>query len=263
MIIPIVQNADRNVSARDYADLGNKILITSVFSTIQGEGPFAGYPAMFVRLAGCNYGSKQDMCSWCDTSFEFAKGEAYDPDALVELVTAAEGYHPKQVLVITGGEPTLQNNLLAFIVKASFHFADVQLETNGTQPRFFMSAEARNMQKYFKAVVSPKANERLGKYPPLASAVLWQASCLKFVVTADPDSPHHTVPDWAVESAKPIYVSPMAVYAKAYKGEVASIWDDGLIDKVQTAKNYHYAAVYAMKHNFRLSLQTHLFINLA
>jgi len=263
MIIPIIQNVDRNMSARDYSHLGDKILVTSVFSTIQGEGPYAGYPAMFVRLAGCNYGSKQDMCSWCDTSFEFDKGKAYNLNELLAELISTSGYNPKQVLVITGGEPTLQPNLLALIVRASHFFAHIQLETNGTQPKFFATAVNLHMQSYFKSVVSPKANERLGKYPQVANEVLWHASCLKFVMTADPTSPHHTVPQWALESGKTIYVSPMAVYAEAYKGEVASIWDDGLIDKAATAANYHYAAIYAMEHQLLLSLQQHLFIGLA
>lgn len=218
---------------------------------------------MFVRLAGCNYGSKSDMCSWCDTAFEFNNGTAYEPADLLAHIMSVPGYNAKQVLVITGGEPTLQMNLLAFIVRAHHFFAHIQLETNGTQPKFFAEAAARSMQSYFTSVVSPKANERLNKYPPLSNEVLWQANCLKFVVTADLTSPHHTVPQWALDSGKTIYVSPMAVYQHAYKGEVSSIWDDDLVDKEQTAKNYHYAAVYAMEHQLRLSLQTHLFIGLA
>ncbi len=263
--IQIKQNVDRAIAARDYRDFGSKILITSVFSTIQGEGPFAGRPAMFVRLAGCNYGNKGDMCSWCDTSFEFDNGTLLEPEALLKMVMKAPGYNNRQVLVITGGEPTLQLNLLSFIVIASEHFADIQLETNGTQPKFYTEALARNMMHLFKSVVSPKANEHLGKYPPVHKDVMWWATCYKFVVTADPTSPHHTIPEWAwaLATHKDVYVSPMAVYSKEYHGEVASFWDDGLIDRQQTAKNYHYAAVYAMKHRLRLSLQTHLLIGLA
>ena len=261
--IPIQQNVDRAISARDYTPLGTKVLITSMFSTIQGEGPFAGYPAMFVRLAGCNYGNKGDVCSWCDTAFEFDNGTAVEPEDLLQQVLATPGYNKKQVLVITGGEPTLQQNILTFIVLASSYFADIQLETNGTQPKFFTEAELRGMTHLFKAVVSPKANEHLGKYPFIAPQVEWWAHCFKFVVTSDHTSVHHTVPDWALKTKKTVYVSPMAIYAEAYKGEVASIWEEGLVDKAQTAANYHYAAVYAMEHQLRLSLQSHLFIGLA
>lgn len=81
------------------------------------------------------------------------------------------------------------------------------------------------------------------------------------MVSADPNDPHHTIPQWALDFAKDgvVYVSPMAIYKKAYPGEVSSIWDDDLIDREKTAQNYAYAAQYAMKHNLHLSLQTHLF----
>jgi len=39
--------------------------VQDIFSTIQGEGPFAGKPAVFLRLAGCNL-----RCFFCDTDFE-------------------------------------------------------------------------------------------------------------------------------------------------------------------------------------------------
>lgn len=260
--IPIIQNIDRAISKRDYDAFGQDLLITSFFSTIQGEGPFTGYPAMFVRTAGCNYGAKDFHCSFCDTSFFFDQAAHYSPRTLLAAVLADPGYNSQQVLVITGGEPTLQHNLLDFIVLASAHFLDIQIETNGTQPKFYRDAVDRQMTSLFKSVVSPKAHVTQG-YAHVPGDVMWWANCLKFVVTTNPDDQHHVVPDWALASKKTIFVSPMAVYLKPYSGEVSSIWDDGLIDKEATAANYHYAATYAMKHRLRLSLQTHLFLGLA
>ena len=47
-----------------FKDAGDKLFVTSIFYTIQGEGPMRGRPALFVRLAKCNLG-----CSWCDAFF--------------------------------------------------------------------------------------------------------------------------------------------------------------------------------------------------
>jgi organic radical activating enzyme len=259
----LIQNADTNKSQRDYMVLGDKLLVTSTFSTIQGEGPYAGAPAMFVRLSGCNYGSKSDFCGFCDTNFTFSKGIQYTPLELLNQLVAEPGYNKNQVLVVTGGEPTLQHNLLAFMSEAQFHFKAIQIETNGTQPKFYQAAEERGMANLFISVVSPKANMRLGKYPEVHKDVLWWASCLKFVVSADPENAHHEIPDWALASKKPIYVSPMAVYNKEYEGEVSSIWEDGLVNKEETAKNYRYAAQLVMKHQLLLSIQQHLMVGIA
>jgi organic radical activating enzyme len=58
-------NVDEDVGRRDYVDLlYNQLRVTKIFKTIQGEGPFAGRVAVFVRLSGCNLGSKRS-CPWC------------------------------------------------------------------------------------------------------------------------------------------------------------------------------------------------------
>jgi organic radical activating enzyme len=265
-----IQNQDRNVSPRDYLHLGDKLLVATAFRTIQGEGPYAGRVAVFLRLAGCNYGSKTDFCQFCDTSFQFDKGQALDPEAVLSLLLGLEGYRKTDILVVTGGEPTLQEGLLSLLSKAwaGRYFAAIQIETNGTQPHFFEEAELMGLtgKGVIDFVVSPKANERLGKYPMVHPKVKWWASCFKFVVSADPESTHHTVPLWALDASdagKVIYVSPMACYRKPYEGEVASIWDTELIDHEATAANYQYAAQYALKNNLRLSIQMHLMTAIA
>lgn len=266
----MIQNADRNVSPRDYVALDGKLAVSTIFRTLQGEGPYAGRPAMFLRLAGCNYGSKTDFCNFCDTSFQLDRAMHYDIEELAEVLVNIQGYRKTDVLVITGGEPTLQYALLSLITKlwAAEAFAVIQLETNGTQPKFFAEAEQRGMvipygSPMFETVVSPKANERIKAYPRVADTTMRWASCFKFVLSADPESTHHTVPEWALNSNRIVYVSPMAVYKKPYAGEVSSIWDAELIDQEATAKNYAYAAAYALEHNLRLSIQMHLITAIA
>jgi 7-carboxy-7-deazaguanine synthase len=260
-IIPIIQHVDKAIISSSYAPFGDKILVTSTFFTVQGEGPFAGRPAVFVRTAGCNFGNKSHFCRFCDSAFEFDKGKLYSPEALLDEVRSLSPDF-KVILVITGGEPTLQHNLIKFMELAQPYFRAIQIETNGTQSSFFEKLLNSHVS-HLHTVVSPKASYVASAYALPNSRVLGAARAFKFVVEADETSPHHRVPEWAFSNRKnygyELYVSPMAVYLKSYEGEVSSIWEDGLIDKEATAKNYAYAAKYAMEHDCLLSLQTHLF----
>lgn len=254
-------NIDRIVRRKDF-DGVQGLKVTSMFRTIQGEGPYTGHPSVFLRLAGCNFGDKKNACQFCDTSFEIDRATTYGLSELREKLLALDGYNPRDVLVVTGGEPTLQAQLIPFMRSVYTDFSAVQVETNGTQAYFFKEmAEINPYEPRPCFVVSPKASHKLHGYAALSPIVLDSADCLKFVVSADPNDPHHTIPQWALDFANDgvVYVSPMAIYKKAYLGEVSSIWDDDLIDREKTAQNYAYAAQYAMKHNLHLSLQTHLF----
>lgn len=96
--------------------------INEIFYSLQGEGAFAGTPAVFVRLSGCNR-----SCSFCDT--DFAAFTEMTPEQIVE--EAAK--HPARHVVITGGEPALQitPEFVGMLKQAGFF---VQIETNGSLP---------------------------------------------------------------------------------------------------------------------------------
>ena len=75
--------------------------VNEIFYSIQGEGAFAGTPAVFVRFSGCNL-----ACPWCDT--DHANFEEMTSDELEEAVyTMLEG-RKGAIIVLTGGEPALQ-----------------------------------------------------------------------------------------------------------------------------------------------------------
>ena len=86
-----------------------------IFHSIQGEGVSAGTPTVFLRLATCNL-----ACTWCDTrytwdwrNFDYADGVVeMDLDEVERRVRAFD--RPR--LVITGGEPLLQQAVLAPLV---------------------------------------------------------------------------------------------------------------------------------------------------
>lgn len=115
--------------------------VHSVWYTIQGEGPFSGVPAVFVRLAGCNL-----RCLGCDTDYTSTR-ERMTPTELVSKVVwvcpqvptvlTAEGMvysHHEPLVVLTGGEPFRQNVgpfVEALLGTTRFR---IQVETNGTCP---------------------------------------------------------------------------------------------------------------------------------
>lgn len=94
--------------------------VNEVFDSIQGEGPFSGRPATFIRLAGCNL-----QCDWCDTLYT-----SRTPMSVQELLEVAVAYGRKLV-VITGGEP-LRQEITTLVHVLENNGFEVQIETNGT-----------------------------------------------------------------------------------------------------------------------------------
>lgn len=94
--------------------------VNEIFYSLQGEGRYAGTPAVFVRFSGCNL-----KCPFCDTSHD-AFTEMSE-DGIVAEVTS----YPARHVVITGGEPALQltSSLVNKLHEAGKY---VQIETNGT-----------------------------------------------------------------------------------------------------------------------------------
>lgn len=102
-----------------------RLVSGSPFFTIQGEGPYAGCAAVFLRLHGCNL-----RCFFCDTEFSNPQDMYHSVESIVtSICTAAPGW--VKLLVITGGEPVRQN--LHVLVSAMVGLGwTVQIETAGT-----------------------------------------------------------------------------------------------------------------------------------
>ena len=101
--------------------------IAETFFSIQGEGPTAGLPAVFVRLQGCSVG-----CAWCDTKYSWEPGGGYTVD-LDELVAEVLG-HPCRRAVITGGEPLESASFLPLAHSLADRGFALEVETSGTLP---------------------------------------------------------------------------------------------------------------------------------
>jgi 7-carboxy-7-deazaguanine synthase len=99
------------------------IQLSEIFYSIQGEGTWAGTPAVFIRLAGCNL-----TCDFCDTDYsaKFLAGI----DEVVAMVAEAGADCP--MVVLTGGEPLAQTESSALIEALRRDGRRVHIESNGT-----------------------------------------------------------------------------------------------------------------------------------
>jgi 7-carboxy-7-deazaguanine synthase len=102
--------------------------LTEAFRSIQGEGPSAGTPAVFLRLQGCDIG-----CGWCDTRYSWAPtgGDVVSSESLWERLAALG---PAPLLVVTGGEPLQHVEIAALLSQAVSRWPRVEVETSGIAP---------------------------------------------------------------------------------------------------------------------------------
>jgi 7-carboxy-7-deazaguanine synthase len=106
--------------------------LSEVFDSLQGEGVNAGKPCRFVRLALCNL-----HCHYCDTKYTW-DFERFDYDTEVREVTTEWladqiASAPARHVVVTGGEPLLQQRALVNALAAVPADVFIEVETNGTR----------------------------------------------------------------------------------------------------------------------------------
>lgn len=145
--------------------------INEIFCSVQGEGPRVGYPAVFVRFAGCNL-----ACSFCDTNHcrvtQYTAVELYEA-----VVDTAVRIGSNIDCVLTGGEPLLQldEDIVYLLMEAGF---TVTLETNGSVGLDNTKEKRVRIKRvlgtgFKEIVVSPKEDDDFSRY------VVSKATCLK------------------------------------------------------------------------------------
>jgi 7-carboxy-7-deazaguanine synthase len=180
--------------------------ITEIFSSLQGEGPFAGRPAVFVRLAGCI----PPFCDWCDTPQALGGGQPL----AVEDIKSAVDQHPEKLVVITGGEPFRQWDAgLKRLVHA--------LQASGRKVQYETSGKAGIPANHGGFVVcSPKPIHS----PELTSALVSRVDAFKFVIDADIRPVLRFVEVHAVDPAK-VWLMPLGALRQEQMHRMAMVWD--------------------------------------
>ncbi len=230
----------KNVVTKPYPQEDGSLKIHSIWYTIQGEGPDAGCPAIFVRLSHCNL-----RCYFCDTAFD--DGRVWSRDEVSDHVWALSRQHNCKLVVITGGEPFLQN-ITPFIESLNSREIAVSIETAGTVyipgiPRLFSNFSIN------KIVCSPKT-------PTLSPNLVPHISALKYIIRDGEVDERDGLPCMSTQRPglvtkiyrpcqslpvdTPVFVQPM---------------DEE--DPEQRQRNIKKAAEVAMAFGYRLSIQLH------
>jgi len=100
----------------------DRLRITEIFLSLQGETNTVGLPTVFVRLTGCPL-----RCQYCDTAYAFNGGRLLPFDDIIAQV--AEYGVPR--VTVTGGEPLAQAGCLALLTALCDAGNRVSLETSG------------------------------------------------------------------------------------------------------------------------------------
>ena len=101
------------------------MLITEIFNSIQGEGPFTGIPMHFIRTNRCNL-----RCRWCDSTYTFYGGKEIELDLILKGAVESG----MKWVCFTGGEPLLQREAEKLVQLLSDKGINVLIETGGSIP---------------------------------------------------------------------------------------------------------------------------------
>jgi organic radical activating enzyme len=120
--------------------MGERVKVNEYFISIQGEGPEAGRRALFIRFSGCNL-----SCPWCDSKYALHTHLEVSAGSIADMIERSKCHY----VVLTGGEPTIQEDLSQLLDWLSHANYQVDVETNGTH----LPDKFRTGVRY---IVSPK-----------------------------------------------------------------------------------------------------------
>lgn len=138
----------------------NTLPVSEVFFSVQGEGPNAGEPTTFIRVAGCNA-----RCDWCDTKHTWDDEELKkSPPKHMTVEEILKEIPPLTMnVVLTGGEPLMHAKNPAFKklveeIRVKCPATDrIEVETNGLyRPPDWMVVGEPGQAPYTQYNISPK-----------------------------------------------------------------------------------------------------------
>jgi len=121
---------------------------------------YPGKIAAIIFTQGCNF-----RCGYCHNPELLSSAEktSYSEESVLEFLKSRTGL--LDGVVITGGEPTLQADLVAFIAKIKSLGFSVKLDTNGTSPEVIEALLAQNLVDY----IAMDVKAPLKKYEAIAN----------------------------------------------------------------------------------------------
>jgi len=226
-----------NPVVSQHLDADGSLKIVDLFYTIQGEGPYGGMPAVFLRLADCNL-----RCKMCDTDFT-NNAHVLPYEQICAQIVKAAGLRRTRLVVITGGEPLLQNIVPLCMQLRRFNFR-VQIETAGTI--WVPGLEGCDIA----LVCSPKTGK-------VHKEIQLRCKHYKYVV-GDGDE----VRDGKIVASYQVATKPQVL---AWPEGEATIWiqprDDQSPDR--NAANTEFARDLCLKYGYRMCVQLHKLIGVA
>lgn len=202
--------------------------VAETFHSIQGEGPYNGRPAFFIRMSGCN-----NRCFFCDTDYTTIE-DRLSADSLVTMAYESGA----KLVVITGGEPFLYN-LASLITKLHNNGFLIQMETAGTITSVGFPFHLVTL------ICSPKTNR-------LNDMIVANVDTFRYTIKAGETSDEDGLPTSSTQiEGKPcdLYRPPFSVDI-----EVSPMFDP---DHDQYRANMAACVTIAKRFNYRLNLQTH------
>ena len=100
----------------------NRLKITEIFYSLQGESSTIGLPTIFIRLTGCPL-----RCQYCDTEYAFHGGEWQTFEKIIHEIQK----YPTNFITVTGGEPLAQKKCIKLLKQLCDLNYQVSLETSG------------------------------------------------------------------------------------------------------------------------------------